>query len=120
MTRRERAVILGDILDHLDQLRRNPAHASLTRLAARANLPHGRLAEYLDTLRACGLVTDTAWPALTDRGGQYLECYRAWVRIQILYGLGPPQVDAEGVVLVGPLKPAAKRDPGSPALMGSH
>lgn len=97
MARREHARILGDVLDGLSRSTRE-GRATLAGLAARANLPHDRLVEYLGELRGRGLVGDGKLPALTARGDQFLACYRAWMRIQVLYGLSPARVDRDGVV----------------------
>ena len=88
MTRREHAKILGDVLDNLEALpRRQPGRVNLAGLASSANLPHDRLVEYLGELRLHGLVSGEHLPKLTDRGEQFLQCYRGWVRVQALYGL---------------------------------
>lgn len=94
MTRREHGKILGDVLDNLESLaRRQPDRTNLAGLASAANLPHDRLVEYLAELRLHGLVSDDHLPSLTERGEQFLQCYRGWMRVQALYGL----VDLPGV-----------------------
>lgn len=88
MTRREHAKILGDVLDSLEALpRRQPGRVNLAALSSSANLPHDRLVEYLAELRRHGLVAGGHFPGLTDRGEQFLQCYRGWIRVQALYGL---------------------------------
>ena len=88
MARREHAKILGDVLDNLEALpRRQPGRVNLAGLAASANLPHDRLVGYLAELRLHGLVSGEHLPTITDRGEQFLQCYRGWVRVQALYGL---------------------------------
>ena len=88
MTRREHARILGDVLDNLEALaRRQPERVNLAGLASSSNLPHDRLIGYLAELRLHGLVDGGHLPALTDRGEQFLQCYRGWIRVQALYGL---------------------------------
>jgi predicted transcriptional regulator len=87
MTRREHARILGDVLDSLDHLTARAERLNLAGLAAGSNLPHDRLLAYLGELRDKGLVTEEHLPGLTARGRQFLECYRAWIRIQRLYGI---------------------------------
>lgn len=109
MTRREHGKILGDVLDSLESLaRRQPDRVNLAGLASAANLPHDRLVEYLAELRYHGLVSEDHLPSLTDRGEQFLQCYRGWMRVQALYGL----VDLPGVgreQLIGFAIPAARR-----------
>lgn len=90
MPRREHARILGDVLDSLAKQAKHEPRSSLAGLAARANLPHDRLLGYLSELRERGLVTADRLPGLTAKGSEFLACYRAWVRVQALYGLGPP------------------------------
>lgn len=94
MTRREHGKILGDVLDNLESLaRHHPERINLAGLASAANLPHDRLVEYLEELRQHGLVSNEHLPSLTDRGEQFLQCYRGWMRVQAMYGL----VDLPGV-----------------------
>ena len=119
MTRREHAKILGDVLDNLEALpRRQPGRVNLAGLASSANLPHDRLIEYLAELRMHGLVSGGHLPGLTDRGEQFLQCYRGWVRVQALYGLvevpGMPAETLIGFSTVG-RRFAARRGLAPPA-----
>lgn len=94
MTRREHGKILGDVIDNLEALaRRQPDRISLAGLASLANLPYDRLIVYLAELRLHGLVSGDNLPVVTERGEQFLQCYRGWMRVQALYGL----VDLPGV-----------------------
>ncbi|HJQ93475.1 MAG TPA: hypothetical protein VJ874_04220 [Candidatus Thermoplasmatota archaeon] len=118
MTRREHAKILGDVLDNLEALpRRQPGRVNLAGLASSANLPHDRLIGYLGELRLHGLVQGNHLPSITDRGEQFLQCYRGWVRVQALYGLveipGMPAETLIGFSTVG-RRFAAARDVAPP------
>ena len=104
MTRREHGKILGDVLDNLEALaRRQPMRTNLAGLASSANLPHDRLVEYLAELRLHGLVSGDHLPTLTDRGEQFLQCYRGWIRVQAQYGLvdipGTPREELIGLAV---------------------
>ncbi|MFO1532104.1 MAG: hypothetical protein ABR562_00150 [Thermoplasmatota archaeon] len=90
MSRREHALILGDVLDALDRIARQGGRASLAGLASRANLPHDRLKEYLTELRGHGMIGEEPLPHLSAKGAQFLECYQAWIRVQELYGIHSP------------------------------
>ena len=88
MTRREHGRILGDVLDNLEALaRRQPDRVNLAGLASLSNLPHDRLIGYLAELRLHGLAVGDGLPLVTERGEQFLQCYRGWMRVQALYGL---------------------------------
>lgn len=87
MSRREHALILGDVLDSLDRIARQGGRTSLAGLASRANLPHDRLKSYLEELRDHDMVGPEPLPKLTPKGLQFLECYQAWIRVQELYGI---------------------------------
>lgn len=90
MSRREHALILGDVLDSLDRIARQGGRASLAGLASRANLPHDRLKGYLEELRSHDMVGAEPLPKLTPKGAQFLECYQGWIRVQELYGIHSP------------------------------
>ena len=90
MSRREHALILGDVLDALDRIARQGGRSSLAGLASRANLPHDRLKGYLEELRTHQMVGPEPLPALLPKGSQFLECYQAWIRVQELYGIHSP------------------------------
>lgn len=87
--RREHDTITVDVLDKLSSYLREKGQFHVTVLAARANLPHDRLRTYLDELASLGFIESTPQPSITLKGQQFLECYRAWVRIQKIYGLDP-------------------------------
>jgi len=121
MTRREHARILGDVLDNLEALaRRQPGRVNLAGLASSSNLPHDRLIGYLGELRLHGLVDGDHLPKLTDRGEQFLQCYRGWIRVQALYGLVEvPGMTAEtliGFSTVGRRFAASRGDVTAPAV----
>lgn len=86
--RREHASILTEVLDAVASCsEERPGDLHITAVAARANLPHDRLKGYLAELTQAGLLR-AGWPAsLTPRGGQFLECYHAWLRLQASFGL---------------------------------
>ena len=87
--RREHESILVDVLDSLSSYLREKGPFHVTALAARANLPHDRLKGYMDELVSLGFIEPGAKPEITSKGHQFLECYRAWIRIQKIYGLDP-------------------------------
>jgi len=124
MTRREHARILGDVLDNLEALaRRQPGRVNLAGLASSSNLPHDRLVDYLGELRLHGLVYGDHLPRLTDRGEQFLQCYRGWIRVQALYGLvevpGMPVETLIGFSTVGRRFAAARGEAPGPAVATS-
>jgi predicted transcriptional regulator len=85
--RRERATILGELLEVLAEGEAAAEPPSPTRLAARANLPYDRFAAYLEDLARRGLAQAGARPALTPQGRELLERYRAWREALRLFGL---------------------------------
>jgi len=88
VARRERATILGELLEVLaaDEAAAEPA--SPTRLAARANLPYDRFAAYVDELGRGGLLEAGPRIRLTPAGRETLARYRAWREALRLFGLG--------------------------------
>jgi predicted transcriptional regulator len=85
--RRERATILGELLEVLAEGEASSEPPSSTRMAARANLPYDRFAAYLDDLVRRGLVQAGPRPALTAAGREVLERFRAWREGLRLFGL---------------------------------
>lgn len=91
MPRRERATILGELLEVLAEAESAAEPPSPTRLAARANLPFDRFAAYLAELEGRGLVAPGPRAALTPAGREVLERYRSWREALRLFGLGPTE-----------------------------
>lgn len=88
--RREHSSILIDVLDELAACAEtSPAGVHITEVAARANLPHDRLKEYVAELVQAGLLHAQWPPAPTSKGLQFLQCYHAWIRVQGMFGLHP-------------------------------
>jgi predicted transcriptional regulator len=85
--RRERATILGELLEVVAEGEAAAEPPSPTRLAARANLPYDRFASYMDDLAQRGLATPGPRPTLTPAGREVLERYRAWREALRLFGL---------------------------------
>ncbi len=88
MPRRERATILGELLERMAEVEAQ-GPASTTRLAARANVPYDRFVQYVKDLRDGGLVTMDDPPQLTAAGREFLDRYRQWQEALRLLGLGP-------------------------------
>jgi len=89
--RREHVSILTEVLDAMASCTdERPGDLHITAVAARANLPHDRLKAYLGELADAGLLWRD-WPYTpTAKGRQFLECYHAWQRLQVMFGLGKP------------------------------
>ena len=102
--RREHVSILTDVLDALASCTdERPGDLHITAVAARANLPHDRLKTYLAELADAGLLW-REWPySPTAKGRQFLECYHAWLRLQVMFGLAQK---APGSHLGAPVRPA--------------
>ena len=108
--RREHVSILTEVLDAMAACTdERPGDLHITAVAARANLPHDRLKVYLGELADAGLIWRD-WPYTpTTKGRQFLECYHAWQRLQVLFGLGRPAATAggsRGSGMSSPLGPA--------------
>ena len=124
--RREHLSILTGVLDAMAACTdEHPGGLHITAVAARANLPHDRLKHYLSELADAGLVWRD-WPCTpTAKGRQFLDCYHAWQRLQVLFGLGKAAANASvghavlasRAPLLGPdpLAPPAGSPPPSPA-----
>ena len=109
--RREHVSILTEVLDAMASCTdERPGDLHITAVAARANLPHDRLKLYLGELADAGLIWRD-WPYTpTTKGRQFLECYHAWQRLQVLFGLGrtagPNGGGNRGSGMSSPLGPA--------------
>ena len=115
--RREHVSILTEVLDAMASCTdERPGDLHITAVAARANLPHDRLKNYLGELADAGLVWRD-WPYTpTTKGRQFLECYHAWQRLQVMFGLGkPPATNLGGVTAKAVAVPAGPVEPGAPA-----
>lgn len=78
MARREHLTILVDTLRELELARGDPATLSLTRLAARSNVPFDRFMENLRELQGRGLVTAERPYLPTPRGQELLRQLASW------------------------------------------
>jgi predicted transcriptional regulator len=85
MPRRERDAIFGSLLLAIDEA--SVAGRGVTSVAAKANLPHDRMAAYLRELSAAGLVTVDRRPSLTTQGREALRTYRDWSAMLQRFGL---------------------------------
>ena len=90
MPRRERAVILAEILVALRTAPEWGAR-STSQLAAAVNVPYDRLQDYLEELRSHGLVHMETRPELTGQGLAFVHKYEAWREVLFSYGLHPDQ-----------------------------
>jgi len=105
--RRERWGIIGAILEEVEREGARGAQARVSNIALRANLPHDRLLEYLAELGEAGLVTGERMPALTERGKEFLEEYRQWLRVLERFGIRPG-ADSEGKPQAAPDREAER------------
>ena len=90
MHRRERAVILAEILVAL-RARPEWGARSTTQLAAAVNVPYDRMVRYLGVLAANGLVRIVDRPELTSQGLAFADKYEGWREVLLSYGLHPDQ-----------------------------
>ena len=87
MPRRERATIVGELLRHLEHLE-GQGGVTMTRLAARTNLPYDRFQTYLRELQEAGLITGQEPLGLTPTGRDFLQRYLQWQDALRLLGIG--------------------------------
>ena len=87
MPRRERATIVGELLELLAEDEQAAEPTSPTRMAARANLPYDRFTAYMQDLTVRGLLATGPRPRLTDAGRDLLQRYRSWREALRLFGL---------------------------------
>ena len=87
MPRRERATIVGELLEAIAGNDTATEPSAATRLATRVNLPYDRFAAYVDELVQGGLLEPGTPPRLTPAGRDVLARYRGWRDALRLFGL---------------------------------
>lgn len=92
MTRREHLTILVDTLRELQRARWEPEPVSLTRLAARTNVPFDRFQENVAELQDRGLITLERPYLPTERGQDLLRKLDEWSAALRDAGLAAPHV----------------------------
>jgi len=74
-------MVVGSILDAVDQALASGPLPSVTELARRANVANSRFAAYLLDLKDAGFIEDTSTLRITAEGRAYLAQYRQWNKI---------------------------------------
>ncbi len=88
MPRRERATIVGELLEALSREGARGSSARLTHVATHCNIPYDRFRQYLEDLKARGLIEATDPFRLTPGGRRFLGTYREWRESLRLFGMG--------------------------------
>lgn len=83
------------LVDVLDQISRafGEGEERMTRVAAKVNIPYDRFVQYIEELRARGLISqpEEGTPRLTAEGRRVLESYRLWAQTVEAFGLASPR-----------------------------